>query len=89
MRWGGYWTAQAGTGPERTARVVPLVEKEVRAIAERTIPTAELELIRESAIGEIPLALETAADAHELAVYRSGAIMYQRNDRRRTVATSE
>ncbi|MCI4327220.1 MAG: insulinase family protein [Thermoplasmata archaeon] len=68
MRWGGYWTAQAGTGPERTAQVVPLVEKEVRAIAERTIPTPELELIRESAIGEIPLALETAADAHELAV---------------------
>jgi zinc protease len=68
MRWGGYWTAQAGTGPERTAQVVPLVEKEVRAIADRAIPSAELDMIRESAIGEIPLALETAADAHELAV---------------------
>jgi zinc protease len=68
MRWGGYWTAQAGTGPERADQVVRLVAAEVRAIAERPIPTTELHRIRESAIGEIPLALETAADAHELAV---------------------
>jgi zinc protease len=68
MRWGGYWTAQAGTGPERADQVVVLMAKEVRGIAERTIPSSELDRIRESAIGEIPLALETAADAHELAV---------------------
>ncbi|HXQ94717.1 MAG TPA: pitrilysin family protein [Thermoplasmata archaeon] len=68
MRWGGYWTAQAGTGPERADKVVRLVAAEVRAIAERPIGSSELDRIRESAIGEIPLQLETAGDAHELAV---------------------
>jgi zinc protease len=68
MRWGGYWTAQAGTGPERADRVVELVAKEVRTMAEKSIPATELDRVRESAIGEIPLALETASDAHELAV---------------------
>jgi zinc protease len=68
MRWGGYWLVQAGTGPERAAKVVALLQEEVRVIGERTIPQTELDRIRESAIGEIPLSLETAADAHELAV---------------------
>ncbi|HKV89934.1 MAG TPA: pitrilysin family protein [Thermoplasmata archaeon] len=68
MRWGGYWTAQAGTGPERVERVLELVAKEIRTVAEELIPVSELTRIRESAIGEIPLALETAADAHDLAV---------------------
>ena len=68
MRWGGYWSAQAGTGPERAQEVVRLVTREVRRVGERPVPLAELETIRESTIGEIPLALETAADAHELAV---------------------
>jgi zinc protease len=68
MRWGGYWSAQAGTGPERADAVVRLVSEEVRAIGERSIPPSELDRIRESTIGEIPLNLETAADAHEMAV---------------------
>ncbi|MCI4333415.1 MAG: insulinase family protein [Thermoplasmata archaeon] len=68
MRWGGYWTAQAGTGPERAAEVVRLMTVEVREIGTVPIPSAELDRTRESSIGEIPLSLETAADAHELAV---------------------
>jgi zinc protease len=68
MRWGGYWYAQAGTGPERAAKVARLVADEVRAIAGRSIPRAELDRTRESSIGEIPLSLETAEDAHEIAV---------------------
>ncbi|MCI4324455.1 MAG: insulinase family protein [Thermoplasmata archaeon] len=68
MRWGGYWLAQAGTGPERAQAVVALVAEEVRRIGTRLIPQTELDRIRESTIGEIPLALETAGDAHELAV---------------------
>jgi zinc protease len=68
MRWGGYWLAQAGTGPERADAVVALVAAEVQAIGSRLIPPSELHRIRESTIGEIPLALETAGDAHELAV---------------------
>lgn len=68
MRWGGYWTAQAGTGPERTDAVVRLMAEEVRTIGTVRISAAELDRTRESSIGEIPLSLETAADAHELAV---------------------
>ena len=34
----------------------------------RAVSRSELDEVRESAIGEIPLALETTADAHELAV---------------------
>jgi zinc protease len=68
MRWSGYWVAQAGTGPERADQVLKLVTAEVRRIADDAIPSVELDRIRESAIGEIPLGLETAADAHELAV---------------------
>jgi zinc protease len=68
MRWGGYWLAQAGTGPERADAVVQVVTAEVRSIGTRLISPSELDRIRESTIGEIPLALETAGDAHELAV---------------------
>ncbi|MCI4321102.1 MAG: insulinase family protein [Thermoplasmata archaeon] len=68
MRWGGYWSAQAGSAPERAEQVVRLMRDELAAIAETPIPAGELNRIRESAIGEIPLGLETSADAHELAV---------------------
>lgn len=68
MRWGGYWTAQAGTGPERVAKVIQLVEREVDRISEEPIPSAELDRIRESAIGQIPLQVETTSGAHELAL---------------------
>lgn len=68
MRWGGHWAAQAGTGAERTDRVVPLLTAEVERIRTERVPAEELDEIRESAIGEIPLSLETTAGAHELAV---------------------
>jgi zinc protease len=68
MRWGGYWVAGAGTGPERVAPTVRLLRAEVERIGSDPVPPAELDRIRESAIGELPLALETTSAAHELAV---------------------
>ncbi|HUI38271.1 MAG TPA: hypothetical protein VLY85_01430, partial [Thermoplasmata archaeon] len=68
MRWGGHWLAQAGTGPERQHRVVPLVAAEVERLRRREVPRGTLDAIRESAIGEIPLGLESTSGAHELAV---------------------
>jgi len=68
MRFGGYWVAQAGTGADRWGKVVPMLAEEVRRIRSTPVSAAELEMIRESTIGEIPLALESTAEAHELAV---------------------
>ncbi len=68
MQWGGYWTAQAGTGAERWRRVVPMLHDEVRRLDTSSVRTADLDRIRESAIGEIPLSLESTSEAHELAV---------------------
>ncbi|HEV2167193.1 MAG TPA: pitrilysin family protein [Thermoplasmata archaeon] len=68
MRWGGHWVAQAGTGPERTRRVLPILLTELERLRSEPIPARELETIRESAIGEIPLSFETTSGAHDLAV---------------------
>ncbi len=68
MRYGGYWVAQAGSGPDRWKKVVRLLEHEVRRLREETVPSRQLEVLRESAIGELPLSLETTSEAHELAV---------------------
>ncbi|MCI4365608.1 MAG: insulinase family protein [Thermoplasmata archaeon] len=68
MRFGGYWVAQAGAGADRWKKVVPMLRQEVRRISESPIPSTELDLIRESRIGEIALALESTSDAHELAL---------------------
>lgn len=68
MRLGGYWVASAGTGPDRWQKVVPMLEQELERLRETTAPSSELDLVRESAIGEIPLSLESTAEAHELAV---------------------
>ena len=68
MRLGGYWLAQAGTGAGRWRKVVPMLESELRRIREVSPTRREVDLVRESAIGEIPLSLETTAEAHELAV---------------------
>jgi len=68
MRYGGYWLAQAGTGADRWRRVVPMLEAELRRIREVSPSKREVDLVRESAIGEIPLSLESTAEAHELAV---------------------
>jgi zinc protease len=68
MRYGGWWIAGAGTGPDRWRRVVPLVEREVQQMRSTVMGAPELERTRESSIGEIPLGLETTAEAHELAV---------------------
>ncbi|MCI4336976.1 MAG: insulinase family protein [Thermoplasmata archaeon] len=67
MRWGGYWEAAAGTGPERVDDTLRLLAREVRRIAEEEVPLAEIKSIRESAIGELPLSLETTSGAHQLA----------------------
>ncbi len=68
LRYGGWWVAGAGTGPERWRRVVPLVEREVERMRTSLLGQPELDRTRESAIGEIPLGLESTAEAHELAV---------------------
>ncbi len=68
MRYGGHWTAQAGTGPDRWRKVVTMLREEVERLTKTTLPASDLRLIRESAIGQIPLALESTSDAHELAV---------------------
>jgi zinc protease len=68
MRWGGHWMAAAGTGPERSDAVIELLREEVERIRAEPVPSAELERIRESAIGELTLGLETTAGAHDLAL---------------------
>ncbi|MGD0588633.1 MAG: pitrilysin family protein [Thermoplasmata archaeon] len=74
MRFGGHWTVGAGTGAERWRMVVPLLTKELERIETREVSSAELREIRESTIGELPLALESTSGAHELAV----EVAYQR-----------
>lgn len=68
MRLGGIWSAGAGTGADRWRKVVPMLEQEVDRIRRVRLSAKELRLVRESAIGEIPLALESTSDAHALAV---------------------
>ncbi len=68
MRWGGYWDAVAGTDPATRDRVVRMMKTEVGRLSTETIPHGELSRIRESALGALPLELETTASAHELAV---------------------
>jgi zinc protease len=68
LRYGGWWVAGAGTGADRWRKVVPLLERELARMRDVTLPAAELDRVRESAIGEIPLGLESTAEAHELAV---------------------
>ena len=68
MRYGGFWVAQAGTGADRWKKVVPMLTDEVARLDRSTVSLKELRVIRESAIGEIPLAVESTAEAHELAV---------------------
>ena len=68
MRWGGYWEARVGTGPDRWRRVVPMLREEAGRLVHRPVPSAELATMRESRIGAVRLALESTAEAHELAV---------------------
>jgi zinc protease len=68
MRWGGYWTAQAGTAAGRWRKVLSMIEGELDLLRERGPSARELDLVRESAIGEMVLSLESTSDAHELAV---------------------
>ncbi|MGA9839642.1 MAG: pitrilysin family protein [Thermoplasmata archaeon] len=68
MRFGGIWTAQAGTAPERWEKVAGMLEGEVDRLRREPVSSRELNSVRESAIGEIPLSLESTADAHELAL---------------------
>lgn len=68
MRFGGYWVAQAGTGPDRWPTVRKMLTEELERLRREEVPSDALDRIRESAIGEIPLALESTSEAHELAV---------------------
>jgi zinc protease len=68
MRLGGIWSASAGTGADRWRKVVPMLEQELSRLRSERISPRELRSVIESAVGEIPLALESTSDAHELAV---------------------
>ncbi|HEV2316729.1 MAG TPA: pitrilysin family protein [Thermoplasmata archaeon] len=68
MRWGGYWTAQAGMEVTKAEEVTKLLARELERMVETPPPSEELDRIRESLIGSIHLELETTASAHELAV---------------------
>ena len=68
MRYGGRWTVQAGTGPDRWRKVVRMLREEIDRLSNDPVSEELLRSTRESAIGQIPLALESTADAHELAV---------------------
>ena len=68
MRWGGYWTVEAGTGPERVGPACRQLGIEVERIRGSLVPSRELDRIRRSVIGEIPLAFETTQGAHEIGV---------------------
>ncbi len=68
MRYGGRWTAQAGTGADRWKKVVRMLREEVERMSKVRVSEEALREIRESAIGQIPLALESTADAHGLAI---------------------
>jgi zinc protease len=68
MRFGGYWAVGAGTGPEHWEKVTVMLSKELERMERQEVLASELREVRESAIGELPLALESTADAHELAV---------------------
>jgi zinc protease len=68
LSWGGYWELQAGTAPRGADPALRLLEAEVNRLAEEAPDERELRRIRESAIGSIPLDLETASTAHDWAV---------------------
>ncbi|MCI4346721.1 MAG: insulinase family protein [Thermoplasmata archaeon] len=67
-RWGGYWLAEAGTGPARAAKVLSLLRGEIRRMGRELVPPSELDRIRESTLGAVQLELEDTASAHGLAV---------------------
>ncbi|MEM0129207.1 MAG: pitrilysin family protein [Thermoplasmata archaeon] len=68
MRWAGYWVVSAGCAPANRLRALRLLTEEVERLASEDPPASELATLRESAIGEMPLLLETTEGAHELAV---------------------
>ncbi|MCI4362942.1 MAG: insulinase family protein [Thermoplasmata archaeon] len=67
-RWGGYWLAEAGTGPARATRVLSLLRNEIRRLGRERVPSDEVERIRESTLGAVQLELEDTSSAHALAV---------------------
>ncbi len=68
MRYGGYWSVAAGASSEHWARALELLREELARIQDEAPRPVDLRRVRESAIGELPLSLETTSDAHELAV---------------------
>lgn len=68
LSWGGYWELQAGTSPRQADRALRLLEDEIERLAREAPDAEELRRIRESAIGSIPLDLETTSTAHHWAI---------------------
>jgi zinc protease len=64
---GGFWTVRAGTEKKTAEKVISLLQKEVRRLAEETVSQEELDLIRESFLGSFPLHADAPESAHSLA----------------------
>ncbi len=68
LRWGGLFTAQAGTDLKHRKVVEDLLCRELRRLAEGSLRTRELDAIRESLLGSLPLLWESARQAHGMAL---------------------
>ncbi len=67
MKRGGYWLATAGTALSSVGQVRDLLLREVRELGSSEVPPNELDTIRNSYIGSLPLLLDTPQSAHTLA----------------------
>ncbi len=68
LRWGGLFTAQAGTDPKHRRAVEDLLCRELRRLGEGSLRPTELDRIRESLLGSLPLLWESARQAHGMAL---------------------
>jgi zinc protease len=68
LRWGGLFTAQAGTDPAHRRVVEDLLWRELRRLASGSLRSRELGTIRESLLGSLPLLWESARQAHGMAL---------------------
>lgn len=67
LREAGYWLATAGTATETSSQVQNLLLREVRRLGEEKVASSELDSIRNSLLGSLPLLLDTPPSAHTLA----------------------
>ncbi len=68
LRWGGLFTAQAGTDVKHRRAVEELLCQELRRLGEGPLRPRALDTIRESLLGSLPLLWESARQAHGMAL---------------------